>query len=93
MQTGYMTSGYAPPGARTEQLGRDVPVPRDIHCEEVEIPSADNAVLTALVAQKKGADPARTDCVILYLQGSSLRPPPVIFLGRDSARPYSVQRV
>ncbi|TDL22415.1 alpha/beta-hydrolase [Rickenella mellea] len=64
--------GYAPPGAREERLGHDVPIPKNVYTEEITIPSEGKVLLSALVAQRSAN--STPGCVIFYLQGNTGNP-------------------
>lgn len=66
--------GYAPPGARTEGLHRDVPARflKDIKCEEVCIKGEKKLSLAGIVVRpdSRGAEGDKTvNTVIVYFQG------------------------
>lgn len=70
-------AGYAPPGARSEELERDVPPKylQDIRCEEIAIPTSKKVSLSGLVVRRslaQGQEDQPPDTVILYFQGFSL---------------------
>ncbi|KDQ51254.1 hypothetical protein JAAARDRAFT_199285 [Jaapia argillacea MUCL 33604] len=67
--------GYAPPGARNEQLGRDTPVPKRLHCEEIQVRSEKNVIVHGLLVRQKGAETQLPSAVIVYFQGILPTPP------------------
>ncbi|TFY61856.1 hypothetical protein EVJ58_g4249 [Rhodofomes roseus] len=66
--------GYAPPGARTESLGADVPMPKDLTCEELHLESEKGITLYGIDVRKdvKQTTPYARKVVVVYLQGSSV---------------------
>ena len=65
--------GYVPPGARTEELGVDVPIPRGLQCEEIRVKSDKGVTLHGILARREphGPPPPVRKIVVLYLQGKS----------------------
>ena len=63
--------GYVPPGARTEELGVDVPIPRGLQCEEIRVKSDKGVTLHGIFVRREphGLPPPVRKIVILYLQG------------------------
>ena len=73
------SSGYAPPGGRSEELERDVPLGllKHIRCEEIVINSPKKISLSGIVVRRSlasGAQDQLPDTVIVYFQGISLHP-------------------
>ena len=60
--------GYAPPGARTEELRGSVSVSEGHVLDEIEVPSERGIRLAGLVMRHAGNVDPKT--VLLYLQGS-----------------------
>lgn len=69
--------GYAPPGARQEELSRDVSprLLKDISCEEISVTSTSKVKLSGILVRSsmaEGLECSSPDTVIVYLQGVSL---------------------
>ncbi|KAH9841709.1 Alpha/Beta hydrolase protein [Rhodofomes roseus] len=65
--------GYAPPGARTESLGADVPMPKGLTCEELHLESEKGITLYGIDVRKdvKQTTPYARKVVVVYLQGNA----------------------
>ncbi|CCL98525.1 uncharacterized protein FIBRA_00524 [Fibroporia radiculosa] len=69
--------GYAPPGARSEVLGVDVPIPKKLLCEEISLETSDRITLHGILVQEDVpviSRPKQPHVVILYLQGNAGNP-------------------
>jgi hypothetical protein len=66
IQDSFM-KGYVPPGARTEELRQDVPIPAGLLCEEITVESERRVKLAGLLVRREAAEP---DVVVVYLQGA-----------------------
>ncbi|KAL0954385.1 hypothetical protein HGRIS_003370 [Hohenbuehelia grisea] len=67
--------GYCPPGARAEDLKRDVPPQhlKGLRCEEISVPSTDSVMLSGIVVSRVDAsEPPKA--VIVYFQGNAGNP-------------------
>lgn len=68
------TIGYAPPGARSQEIERDVPHRhlKDIQCEEISIQAPKNVSLSGILVRRSvpdGVEQQPPDTIIVYLQG------------------------
>ncbi|THH18207.1 hypothetical protein EW146_g2742 [Bondarzewia mesenterica] len=69
-------NGYAPLGARTEKLNRDIRVPARLTCEEIEI-SSEKVTLSGIIVGSGDAKPTTVPeprTVIVYFQGNAGNP-------------------
>ncbi|KAH9936510.1 Alpha/Beta hydrolase protein [Fomitopsis serialis] len=68
--------GYVPPGARTEELGVETPVPKGLKCEEIRIQSDKGVTLYGIDVQKDVEQPSPDSrrIVVIYLQGNAGNP-------------------
>lgn len=64
--------GYAPMGARSEALHKDVRVPKGIVCHEIRIPSEKRVSLSGIIVHREDAHHPET--VIVYFQGNAGNP-------------------
>ena len=64
-------TGYAPMGARSEALHKDVRVPKGIVCHEIRIPSEKRVSLSGIIVHREDAHHPET--VIVYFQGMYIR--------------------
>jgi len=67
-------AGYAPPGARSEELEKDVPLRylKGIRCEEIAITSQENVSLSGIIVRRSLAKETQDkppEIVIVYFQG------------------------
>jgi hypothetical protein len=72
----YIT-GYAPPGARSEELEKDVPSRylKGVRCEEIAVKSQKNVTLSGIIVRRSLATETRDqppETVIVYFQGHSI---------------------
>ncbi|KAI0947508.1 hypothetical protein AcW1_007721 [Taiwanofungus camphoratus] len=67
--------GYAPPGARTEELGVGIRTPRGIQCEEIALQSEKRVFLSGII-MRASSSPRLNEprVVIVYLQGNAGNP-------------------
>lgn len=70
--------GYAPPGARQEELSRDVPprLLKGVSCEEITVPSTNKVKLSGILVRSsaEGMECGQPDTIIVYLQGVDCLP-------------------
>jgi hypothetical protein len=67
MQSKFL--GYVPLGARSQELQRDIPVPCELSCEDVQIRGERGIKLHALLLQKNASEKP-PGAVIVYFQGT-----------------------
>lgn len=67
-----LSIGYAPPGARTEELGSDVPVPQGVHVKEIQLQSEGTVKLSGIITRPEywARRDTPPETVLVYLQGT-----------------------
>ena len=70
-------AGYAPPGARSEELEKDVPSRylKGIRCEEIAVRAQKNVTLSGIIVRRSldtETPDQHPETVIVYFQGHSV---------------------